>query len=71
MKECCENCRYSAKLVRWDYSNVMENGVVKETVPGYVCTVFGSDEENTVINMIGIEMDSGKCEMFQEKKCIR
>ena len=65
-KECCRTCRWSSELQRWDYSNVRENGVVKQKMDGFACTAFADSENRVVIQKIGSDIDFGFCEMYCE-----
>ena len=66
--ENCKNCKYFAKLRRWDYSLVGSGKEWKSDYDGYACTVFAFDGEHEVIHMLGGEPEHGFCEMFWPAK---
>lgn len=68
MKMCCRNCQHCNKLWRYDYSNIGENGVVHREMGGYACTGFCGYDEDSVIHMVGLDIDNAKCELFEERR---
>ena len=62
-KSCCSNCRHKMKLTKFDYS---QGGCKHTEYEGFACTAFASEGE--IIHMVGMNPDTGMCEMFGEKK---
>lgn len=66
MKECCLTCRYHNKLVRYDYTNVADNGVIHRDMGGFACTAFANTDEQYVIHMVGTMPEKGMCECYSK-----
>lgn len=62
--ENCRNCKYYAKLVKWDYSKLGTGEEWKSEYDGYACAVFAFTGEHYVVHMVGENAESGLCEMF-------
>lgn len=67
MKECCKNCKHYKELQRWTYTETMNGQEVEHvTASGFAC--LGLVSEGTVVNMVGIDENTGMCEMFTPKE---
>lgn len=63
MKECCETCSRKLELKKYDYS---QGGCIHTDYDGFCCIAFGS--EGIAVHMVGIDANSGICEMYSPKK---
>lgn len=64
-QESCLNCSRAFKIVKWDYSNVHDNGVVKTELEGYCC--MASQKEGIAIWMVG-DGSEDMCEAWSPKE---
>ena len=58
-KSCCNNCKYKMELIKFDYSR---GGCEHTPYDGFACVALIHD--GVVTHMVGIDPDSGMCEMF-------
>lgn len=63
MKECCANCRRRYKLTRFDYSH---GGCEHTDMDGYICMAFA--DEGEAVWMVGLNAETGLCEVFEPKE---
>jgi hypothetical protein len=58
--ECCSNCKYNLKLLKFDYS---QDGSCKHSeYPGFVCTALS--HEGVAVHMCGGDPQNDICEMY-------
>ena len=58
----CSTCGRCMRLERWDWSNVLEQGVPKTKEDGFACLAFV--HEGLVIHAVGLDEDADGCEMW-------
>lgn len=62
-RECCAKCKHLKDLIKYDYS---KGGCTHITYTGFACTAFAF--EGVVTHMVGLNADTGMCEMFTERE---
>ena len=65
MKECSNTCRFNKRLLKWDYS---QGGCIHTDYDGYACLALSF--EDVVVHMVGVDPETGMCEMHSPKKDI-
>lgn len=66
MENCCKNCKFYKELETWTYTQT-ESGtdVEHKTASGFACLGFAY--EGIVVNLVGVDENTEKCEMFLER----